>query len=389
MIPKEISKRELAEVAAFQKFLRVLFVDHAKIEDRAQYKALRTALKPFESYSWFSPVQKQLARQNQSLKTGVQDRRTVNRTRHTQIKAVNDAARQAFVTGDMQQIRKVGKLLNKYMPAFERTVARQFEIKKVVRNPVNKPSKLFGSGFSGELVPTFTEREARKIIDLDLDTHRYSVIDFPQGTTDIYEVVFFAQNLKDTPDEIEIDGKSAIRFLQMSTSKAEMLEFHKQLESYLRSYNRKALKFVVDTVEQIPMLKQLNQQARKAIEGKTFYRGVGLDADDAEGIYGEDKVAEYDRKRGSVAVSAYYHSALNFAHKRGHLEGGVSRSEHAYMLSYKPEAEDIILVLEIFGTVYGESEIIIRPTKKNLVKIEDVTSDQSDDWDDDGDDDDW
>lgn len=381
MTPETITPESKAEIQAFQQFLKVLFIDYADVDDTRAYKQMKIALKPFSKYAWYKDTGEQISRQNQKLAKVTQDKRVLNRITPQDIKKVNQTALAAFRSGDMNQIRQTGKLLDKYTPAFVRSLERDSDIKNIVRNPVKKSAMLFGSGYSNELVPQFETDDAKRLIDLDLDEFQYSPVPFPSGTDDVEEVIFFMQNLKATDDDIEVDGKSAIRLLQMSTSKELMKEFGEQLEKYLQGWDQKALAFVMKTVNEVPLLKQLNDRAKQNLTGAELYRGVGIDEDN-EDIYDGDDVAAQELSKKTVAVSRSYHAALNFAYKRGHMMGDVSNTDRSFMLTYTPEPNDIVLALEIFGSVYGESEIIIRPTKDNLASVKDVTK-SDDDYDED------
>jgi hypothetical protein len=377
MTPETITPEAKAEIQAFQQFLKVLFIDYANVGDMRVYKQMKNALKPFSKYTWYKDTGEQISRQNQHLAKTVQDKRVVKKITPQEIKKINQTALTAFRSGDMSQVRKAGKILDEYTPAFVRSLNRDSDIKNIVRNPVKKTVRLFGSGYSNELVPHFGAGDAEKLISLDLEQFRYSPVPFPSGTRDVEEVIFFMQNLKDTDEDIEINGESAIRLLRMSTSKELMEEFGKQLKKYLQGWDQKALAFVVKTVNEVPLLRQLNNKAKADLAGIKLYRGVGVD-EDVKDIYDGDDVAAQDLSKKTIAVSSSYQAALNFAYKRGHMMGNVSNTERSFMLTYTPTPKDIVLVLEIFGSVYGESEIIIRPTKKNLSKVDDVTKYEDD-----------
>ena len=235
MKPTQIPEGVRLQLVDFQKFLQVLCVDHADISDRRAYKKLRLALKPFQQYSWFQEINSRIQRQNAVLAQTTQANRTVNKTSIDQIRQVNQQAFQAFQTGNLDSIRQAGSLLNQYMPAFERMLSREADIKNIVRNPVKRQQAMFGSGFTDALVPYFSDREAQKLIELDLDRFEFSPVPYPTDTADIDEVIFFMQNLRDSEDEIEVDGKSAVRLLQVSTSKEDMKKFNKSLASYLKT----------------------------------------------------------------------------------------------------------------------------------------------------------
>jgi len=86
MKPTELPESVLSELKTFQDFLKVMFIEHAEIKDRASYKALRVALKPFASKSWFREIKERIQAQNKVLKKGVQNKRKVNKTSPEQIR---------------------------------------------------------------------------------------------------------------------------------------------------------------------------------------------------------------------------------------------------------------------------------------------------------------
>ena len=201
----QISDSVVKELTDFQKMIHILFDAHEnKMADTRDYKALKNQLRPFMNYSWYKLVADVIARQNEKLVQVTQDKRITKKTTIDHITQVNQAAIKSFRAGDTQSIKKAGALLAQYVPAFQRVTNRNFQFDSIVRNPAKKGAAWGGGGFSTELVSSFTKDQAEKITNIDLNSPQYSYIEYPHGTTDLYDVIYFMQNLQTTDDAAEV-----------------------------------------------------------------------------------------------------------------------------------------------------------------------------------------
>ena len=57
---------------------------------------------------------------------------------------------------------------------------------------------------------------------------------------------------------------------------------------------------------------------------------------------------------------------------RGHLESSTRRSDYGFMITYSVSSKSIILDTRIFGSIYGEDEIVIDSNKAKIKDIERV-----------------
>ena len=84
-----------------------------------------------------------------------------------------------------------------------------------------------------------------------------------------------------------------------------------------------------------------------------------------------DFILKQEKKNKWVSTSKYDDSAKNFAMQKGHLMGGRN-NEWGLLLTYKVNPNSILLDTEIFGSIFGEAEVLIDTSKAKLVDYEEV-----------------
>lgn len=124
---------------------------------------------------------------------------------------------------------------------------------------------------------------------------------------------------------------------------------------------------ILTLLKTLPLLEAANKKLAKEI--KQVYRGVSVMSDDR--ALTKKEVIEHDKKQKFVSTSSSTRSASNFALGKGHLDA-QRRSKYGYLVTYNVDEKSIILCMEIFGSVYGEREILIDAKKATIEKIEKI-----------------
>lgn len=160
-------------------------------------------------------------------------------------------------------------------------------------------------------------------------------------------------------------------------------ENYKRLKSeflnYFHSGKRDSLNYILSNLSKYPILFQANEMMKPTF--KTLYRGIGFGDPEAEGEEAEI-CSEYMKEMseptgGLVAATKYKTTAQDFAAGRGHLDyGQPSRNKCQFVIVYRVTPASIVLDGTIFGSIYGEGEIIIDDTKSTILEVATY-----DDWD--------
>lgn len=131
---------------------------------------------------------------------------------------------------------------------------------------------------------------------------------------------------------------------------------------FLYSNDKKQVDEILKLIDQIPVLKRANDKLKLKI--KKVYRGVG-----AHGA-NEEEVIEHDKKQQFVSTSESRGVAENFALGIGHLESREARrNEDACVIAYETNKDSILFGAEIFGSAFGEREVIIDAKKAKVIGV--------------------
>ena len=128
------------------------------------------------------------------------------------------------------------------------------------------------------------------------------------------------------------------------------------VNSYLYSNDRDKIPSIINQFKKFP---DLENEMKNIEKGTTVYRGVN--------IHDTELAKEREQDVKYVATSLFESVAENFAKAKGHLDKERG-NETGVMLVYSINPESIVLDTNIFGSVYGEREILIDRTKSKLIR---------------------
>ncbi|OYT14743.1 MAG: hypothetical protein B7C24_16715, partial [Bacteroidetes bacterium 4572_77] len=237
-----------------------------------------------------------------------------------------------------------------------------------IRNPFIKQSNwLFQS--TG-LLKNFDLVDMNNLINKDFSKFKYSYLNFPSKHLNDFEyLVIFAQKLRDSKEEVGIDLAEFNEFIDfLYQAKGDWEDLRKLVDKYLHDNDKKLIPKILKELDNFPELKEMNDKQKKKL--KTVYRGVS-----GEGEYATSKdiksILAQEKKNKFVATSKFDDSAKNFALRKGHLMGGRN-NDWGLLITYKVNPASIILDTEIFGSIFGESEVLIDTTKAKVQGYEEV-----------------
>lgn len=266
------------------------------------------------------------------------------------------------ISHDIKKLQK----LNSDIVKVVRTVS------SVAKEKFYNPYKLSGARafFGGRdvLIDDFGKDELEAFKNTDLDKPLYTYLNFPKKKLRSFEdLLYFMRELSESPKPKRI-GKGMIKtysaFLNDDNVKTDYVEFIAKVDSYLYSNDNKLIDEIMTGIKKYPELVKANEKSKRRI--KTVYRGLGFYYENIP--KGKDAVLKMEKKNKYVATSESRHVAERFAEMRGHLESR-RRSEMGYVIEYVVDRDSIILDATIFGSPYGEGEILIDATKAKVKNI--------------------
>lgn len=245
----------------------------------------------------------------------------------------------------------------------------------VARNEFRNPYKLSSAraffGGRPSLVPSFDKEDLEDFKNMNLDGTLYTHLNFPSDKLVNFEnMLYFLQSLSEDPKPIRLNKSKIKGFADfLNSEKVEYAEFIANIDSYLYNNNRKLIDKILSDIKKYPELVKANNKLKNKY--KLLYRGVGYYESEAPDDLSKESVVETDKKQRYVATSPSEYVARSFAEMRGHLES-IRRSNIGYLITYEVDADSVILDTSIFGSPYGEDEILIDATKARVKSVKDI-----------------
>lgn len=239
---------------------------------------------------------------------------------------------------------------------------------KDYKNPFRKADPILFQ--SAGLLRSFEFDEMEAMINRNYDQYKYTYLNFPTTKLKDYEyLVYYIQNLQNTKKKVDLSYDLYNKWTDFLFLDNESFEGLKNIvDNYLHGGNKKYIPDILAKLKEFPELYKTNEKLKRSHD--IVYRGVGgYGGEGDRNDPGKRGVIEADKKAKFVACSGSRYTAEKFAKMVGHLESG-RRSDWGYVLAYKVNPSAIILDTQIFGSVYGEDEVLIDVTKARLENIE-------------------
>jgi hypothetical protein len=348
-----ITETERAILKAFQNMVAIVW----KYDSDKDFASFKAEIKPYLDYPFAMDVKNYLAKIN----TVEQERAAVANTdiiqQHT---SLYDKVLKTFMSGkivpaDIKELDKLNSDLGKIRK--DRTSVKFY-------NPFKLTTSIFFDQKS--LIKNFDKNDVAAFIDLDLTNTLYTYLNFPTRSLLSFDrLVYFIRELSatDKPKAIPYD-MIKIYSSFINDDNEDYAKLQHKVHAYLFDNDRKQIPVIMEEIKKYPELVAANEASKDDIS--IVYRGVGFWEEDLP--IRKSDVIKHDKNEQYVAASESKYTATLFAKMMGHMDT-QRRSKIGYVLTYEVSPNSIVLDTGIFGSAYGEDEILIDVTKAQLKEI--------------------
>lgn len=239
------------------------------------------------------------------------------------------------------------------------------EINKFI-NPFNKNNNwLFGD--PNAILSKFDDEDMQTVINTNYDEYCYSYLKIPNPSNINWFINFILQ-LRNSNNPVPIKSNKEFMKYQkyLYNEDKEFIKMLDLIEMYMHNNNKNLIDEILLILPKYKDLYNLNEYSKNTI--KQVYRGISGD-----GEYPPQKVESIiinkDKNEKYVATALSKYSALNFARHKGHLDA-ERHNNWGVVLTYGCDYSSIVLDINIFGSLYGEGEVVINPSKANIIEFE-------------------
>lgn len=365
---RKLSAYEKHMVSKFIDFLSIVYkyTNKKAVKRTKQFYHFKEEVNPYLKYDFSKDVKSMLDRINDSIEYQIRNKERAEKdfstfmSQHEQILDMLNA-------GDVSAAINLNTKNNRYD-----FIQRYLEVSKGTdhyANNMHNPFVKKWSFFSKEsLVDDFSEEDVIKMIEnKDKYLQSWTHISLPKNKLDDFEyIVYFIKELKEEHSVQKVKGSGVKNYIDYHYADNAMYqELKKLVENYLYGNHKDLIPKILNMINKLPLIREANEKAKKNIS--KLYRGLGWYNEDFENLTKED-IWKQEQEAKYVATSKSHHSAKNFEYSKGHLDSGRN-SDVGVMIVYKPKPSDIILDTEIFGSIFGESEVIINTKTITKPKI--------------------
>jgi hypothetical protein len=363
---RRLNKMETKILFDFITFMEIMRDEFPR--DKESYLEFKKKIKPYEKYGYTKPLKYMIDRIEKAL--GHED--NYDKLKEEQDKFMSEHSKiiELIKSGNIDKALEINKdRINYVDDHIEMQKGVDYYVKDM-RNPYYKKWSIFSR--SGELISDFEKKHIDQLSEVKEKLNdKWTYLDFPKGKVhDFQYMLYFINELKDEGYSHRVkDIKNYLKF-KYSDNK----DFDKLIdivENYLYNNNKKLIPEIMELVNKLEDVRKMNDKSKKNI--KKVYRGLGFREEELEVKRSklEDYILEQEKRNKYVATSKGEYSAKNFAYMKGHLSSDRI-SDIGYILEYEVSPDSILLDTEIFGSIFGESEVLIDVTKAKLKNIKEV-----------------
>lgn len=365
---REITEEERQEVEDFQSFLQTVLKyfdsNRSQIKDFRSYQNLKKELKRFHNRPWINVFKNWFKHHDKRLRDHFQIRRQAVKVDKQEISKASSSAIQALKSGDKNAFLTAASKLDDTSEALIKAKEPAFDYR--ARNPIEIEDPLFFQ--SRNLVRSFSVSDMERLSKLDLNTYKYTYLEYPSRSIVNYQfMVFWISRLQDSPEDVELSDNEFDKFNKFLYDSDEYDELIELVQNYLSSNEKKLLPDILRGIKQFPKLHEENKKRRYEIS--EVHRGISIHEHDP---YSIEDMEQIDRKTKYIATSVDYDVALRFAISIGHLEPLEAARTDGVILTYRTPPESILFDTRIFGGKFFEEEIVIDATKAEIIGDEEV-----------------
>jgi hypothetical protein len=358
-----INKLEYHLAKQFQHLLKII-MSYAEIKypKRTDYLEFKKEVKPYRKYKFTKYINQAIAKSDKELEdidTAKREAPKIRQGFSAKVKQLEDL----FLSKNIDESLKILPELRSHTNLLNKASQPEEEFVKV-QNPflISSLGLIFSGGKKRGPLQTFEKEDAEELLDKDLHTYKYTFLNIPKNKLDDYEyMVVFIQNLQKDSKPVRLSSDK-FRLWQtfLYTQNPEYIKLEKLVDDYLYSNDKQALNKVITLLPKFPELTKATQKNAEHL--KVAYRGIPLHED-----LTEEEIKKQEPKYAACSWSERV--AERFAQERGHMER-QPRADKGVILTYRVPKDAAILDTEVFGSVFGESEVIIDTTKAKLQNID-------------------
>lgn len=364
-IPKPVDGDTLRTLKLFQQVLAIVFESfhgdkygkdkRGELGSLKKFKEYKKKISQYKDVPFVRPIFNQIQDLNRQF---IDKHQATRQTRSINIQPQINQALQAWKSRNVNAILTSTQSLKQYTRALTVKTADPL---RTAFNPLYIENPLFF--ISNRFLEVFEQAEIEEVINMDLNTRRYSYLPLPKEKQSNFEyIAYYMLRLRNNDSPVTITGSDVRKYLDMAYSGSDYEQLITMVQNYLHNNDKTLIPKILTEIEKYPEIRALNDQAKQEI--KLVYRGVG-------GEPSSTKVLAIDRKNRFVATSTSKRAATNFALQIGHLESKDSRRvEDAALITYTVGPDAVLLDTTIFGGVFGEGEVLIDATKAGVEDVE-------------------
>lgn len=262
----------------------------------------------------------------------------------------------AFQEKNISKIIAVGKKAEQINRTFEKAFAdpKRYYSNKKVDHPLYIQDPLFFQ--TNDFLRRFEENEMDNVIAIDPNAV-FTYMDMPMDENFQY-LAYWAMELSKKNEPAQLNQHQYNKWIRLQyKDDPDFNELLKLVDRYLSSNIKDNVVKILQKLKKFPILVKTHEKLRRNID--RVYRGVP----ETDVKY----VLNREREKKFVATSTSRHAAENFALSKGHLEQ-KGRTDGVVII-YDVTPNDIIFDTRLFGSIFGESEVLINAS---TAKVNDV-----------------
>lgn len=375
---REITQDEIVTINDFKGMLKLLkdYTQKRSVTEKDFNELKEQVVTQYDDYDFAKPVLSKMGEITDSLKAREEYQKTKQAPDFSsQHSTLVQQVENALLSGNIDEAFNLSQQLKTMNDSYSEANVSDEKIVQF-RNPFEIAGAMifFSGGKKTGLIDRFEAGDMEEVIKKDISKFRFTFLPLnKEHLGDFENIVYFIQNLRETNGPADLKRASEIRdYVQYTEStRPEYKTLTELVDKYLHGNDKKLIPHILELLKQFPVLNDLNEE--KKAEIKTVYRGipdVGHEDEKGREVHlNQQMVLDKEKKEKFVATSKTRYSAENFAKNKGHLDANA-HVPSGWVLVYAVTPNDIVLDTDVFGGIFGESEVLINAQTATLEDIE-------------------
>lgn len=322
-----------------------------------------------KSYPFLEKVQKlitDLKREKSNIKQNSQLDHLVDNIRIERIKIekfFNSLSMSSNLNSMLQSANRVESLAKKFKVSSKSFDNIDKDYKQKLKNYFSKnvESLFFSGGKSSSFIDSFNKKDWENLIGTIIKAGQKTKLSKLKKSKDFTYYVWYIHNISvKSQDELNIE--KLIKFYYEDSN--EFKSLMSDVDKFQFDNNKSLFVSIINQLSNFPEIVDYHNQLKQ--KTKIVYRGIPITEDDNTKL-SKNEIMQQEKSKLFVSTSKYIHVALNFAYSKGHLEN-VKRTS-GYIIEYSVDQDSILLDFDLFGSAFGEDEILIDPKKAKIKSI--------------------